>query len=232
MRAFIAIAGLALLGWWGFPWVKVHLPPQWNPFTPLNVSDPPGWMMRYKLARLSGDPAACLSVLRQAREQGQVQFRQAPAINGACSVPQPIRITGFGEVGLSSSFLATCPMAVSSVMFVAHSREALQQAGFQSPLKRITHVGSYACRNIYHRQQGRLSEHATAEAWDVTAFTLADGQTLRVGKNWQQPARSAAGLRALWRNGCATFGNALGPDYNAAHASHFHFGMRGAGYCR
>lgn len=39
-------------------------------------------------------------------------------------------------------------------------------------------------------------------------------------------------LHTLWRGGCDVFGNALGPDYNAAHASHFHLGMRGAGYCR
>ncbi|MBA0900712.1 extensin family protein, partial [Escherichia coli] len=25
--------------------------------------------------------------------------------------------------------------------------------------------------------------------------------------------------------------NALGPEYNAAHANHFHFGMRGQGFC-
>ena len=54
----------------------------------------------------------------------------------------------------------------------------------------------------------------------------------KVGKNWQQPDDASAGLHALWQNGCATFGNALGPDYNAAHAGHFHLGMRGAGYCR
>ncbi|TMY35103.1 extensin family protein, partial [Klebsiella pneumoniae] len=23
----------------------------------------------------------------------------------------------------------------------------------------------------------------------------------------------------------------LGPEYNAAHANHFHFGMRGQGFC-
>lgn len=232
MRVLIAIVVLALCGWWSLPWLKTHLPPQWNPFTPLDVTDPPGWMTRYKLQRLKGDPAACLAVMEQARERGLVQFRRAPPVQGGCPLPQPLRITAFGDVTLSSSFLASCPMAVSSTLFVVNSRAALQQAGITSPLRRIAHVGSYACRNIYHRQQGRLSEHATADAWDVSGFQLADGRWLQVGKNWQQPEASAAGLHALWRNGCATFGNALGPDYNAAHAGHFHLGMRGGGYCR
>lgn len=232
MRAIIAIVILALCGWWSFPWLKTHLPAQWNPFTPLAMTDPPGWMMRYKLQRLSRDPAACLAVLESARQQGFIHYRVVPDIQGDCPLEQPLRVSGFGEVTLSSSFLASCPMAVSSTLFVVNSQLALKQAGIDSPLSRIAHVGSYACRNIYHRQQGRLSEHATADAWDISGFQLANGRWLQVGKNWQQPADAAAGLHALWRTGCATFGNALGPDYNAAHAGHFHLGMRGAGYCR
>lgn len=103
-------------------------------------------------------------------------------MQGDCPIEQPLRVSGFGEVTLSSSFLASCPMAVSSTMFVVNSTHALQQAGINSPLRRISHVGSYACRNIYHRQQGRLSEHATADAWDITGFQLANGRWLQVGK--------------------------------------------------
>jgi len=38
-------------------------------------------------------------------------------------------------------------------------------------------------------------------------------------------------LQALLAGGCSYYGNALGPDYNAAHANHFHLGMRGQGFC-
>ena len=38
-------------------------------------------------------------------------------------------------------------------------------------------------------------------------------------------------LAALLSSSCHYFGNALGPEYNAAHANHFHFGMRGQGFC-
>ena len=40
--------------------------------------------------------------------------------------------------------------------------------------------GSFACRNIYHRQQARRSEHATADALDVSGFRLADGRRVSV----------------------------------------------------
>ncbi|ADU68720.1 extensin family protein [Pantoea sp. At-9b] len=232
MRILLLIFLLMLAGWLSLPWLQQHLPPGWNPFTPLAVTDPPGWLTRYKVKRLADDPVACLAVMRQAQQSGKVQFTEVAGIQGACPVAQPLRITGFGDVTLSSSFLASCSLAVVSTMYVWQSQAQLQQAGMRSPLQRITHVGSYACRNIYHRQQGRLSEHATADAWDITGYQLTNGRWLRVENNWQQPQDASVALHALWRNGCANFGNALGPDYNAAHASHFHFGMRGSGYCR
>ncbi len=39
-----------------------------------------------------------------------------------------------------------------------------------SALVRIDHLGSYACRNIYNRADARRSEHASAEALDISAF--------------------------------------------------------------
>ncbi|RPD96386.1 extensin [Candidatus Pantoea deserta] len=232
MRALIVLLILAALGWWSLPWIKQHLPARFNPFTPLAVTDPPGWVTRYKLKRLETHPEACLDVMRRAEQAGYVTFSARPDVTGACPLNHPLRIQRFGSVSLSSSFLASCPMAVASTMYVLRSQRRLQQLQPALSLARINHVGSYACRNIYHRAEGRLSEHASAEAWDVTGFQLRNGERLDVGKNWTEPENKALLLHQLWQEGCNNFGNALGPDYNAAHASHFHFGMRGAGYCR
>lgn len=232
MRALLLLVVMVAVGWWCLPWLKQNLPAQYNPFIPLSVTDPPGWITRYKLERLERDPAACRAVMERAQRAGLVTFRDVPAVRGACPLERPLRIQRFGAVSLSSSFLASCPMAVASTMYVLRSSAITQQSEFHSPLARIRHVGSYACRNIYHRSQGRLSEHATADAWDVTGFQLRNGVWLEVGKNWRGPPSSSQLLHALWRNGCDSFGNSLGPDYNAAHAAHFHLGMRGAGYCR
>ncbi|MEZ3498159.1 extensin family protein [Pantoea sp. KPR_PJ] len=232
MRVIILLLVLVAAGWGSLPWLKQHLPPQYNPFRPLAVTDPPGWITRYKLKRLENNPAACLEVMQRAEQAGFVTFSARPAVTGNCPLSNPLRIQRFGKVSLSSSFLASCPMAVASTMYVLRSQQRLEQEQPAVSLKRINHVGSYACRNIYHRAEGRLSEHATADAWDVTGFQLANGQRLEVSKNWTQPETQSALLHLLWREGCNNFGNALGPNYNAAHASHFHFGMRGTGYCR
>lgn len=231
MRAIVLLLVLIAVGWWSLPWLKQHLPPQFNPFTPLAVTDPPGWMTRYKLKRLAGNPEACLDVMRRAEQAGSVTFSVRPDVTSGCPLQNPLRIQRFGRVSLSSSFLASCPMAVASTMYILQSQQRLAHAS-ASPLVRISHVGSYACRNVYHRKEGRLSEHATADAWDVTGFQFANGERVEVGKNWTQPENKSALLHHLWQEGCNNFGNVLGPDYNAAHASHFHFGMRGTGYCR
>lgn len=51
-------------------------------------------------------------------------------------------------------------------------------------LTRIEHLGSYACRNIYHRPDARRSEHASAEALDVSGFQLSDGRKITVLRGW------------------------------------------------
>ena len=99
-----------------------------------------------------------------------------------------------------------------------------------SELVRIDHLGSYACRNIYHRANARLSEHATAEALDISGFRLANGQQVTVLRGWKQD-KTQPWLRAMLSASCGYYGNGLGPDYNAAHANHFHLGMRGYGLC-
>ena len=215
-----------------FPWLQHHLPAYWNLFAPLSVTDRPGLITHYKLQRMRHDPAACMAVLQRARAAGFVSFTQPPAMSGVCPLATPIRIQRFGHVTLSSSFLASCALAVSSTMFVIQANKTATSSPAGSRLARIEHVGSYACRNIYHRAQGRRSEHASADAWDVTAFRLASGARISVGHDWHRSGASSLLLRQWFSDSCAYFGNALGPDYNAAHASHFHLGMRGYGLCR
>ncbi|HEI8865451.1 extensin family protein [Serratia sp. AKBS12] len=213
------------------PWWLRQLPPGYNPFSPLSVNDPPTFMTRLKLQRLADDPQACIRALAQARDAGYVAFRQVADVTGDCPLVAPIRVQSFGQVKLSSSFLASCPLALSSTMFVTQVAAPLAQRQLGTRLTRIDHLGSYACRNIYHRPAGRLSEHATADAWDVSGFRMANGQRLRIEKQWSKPTDSGIYLRTVFNDGCGFFGNALGPEYNAAHANHFHLAMRGLGSC-
>jgi hypothetical protein len=82
-----------------------------------------------------------------------------------------------------------------------------------------------------------LSEHAFANAVDVSAFVLRDGRRVSVLNGWRGSPKERAFLRRLHQSACKRFGTVLGPEYNAAHANHFHFDMaksmrNGTAYCR
>lgn len=209
-----------------------RLPAHYNPFAPLSIDDPPTFVTRYKLHQIANQPQACLALLQQAAGRGQLRFRTQPDTRGNCPLTNVVRVQNFGEVQLSSSFLASCPLALSSTMFI-HQRAVPQAPSlFGSKLKRINHLGSYACRNIYARADARLSEHASADALDISGFIFANQQQVTVLKGWPSVGKGRDYLHAVFENGCPFFGNVLGPEYNAAHADHFHFGMRGYGLCR
>ncbi len=215
-----------------FPRLSQQLPPQYNPFTPLSVTDPPGLITQYKLRRLSKNPDACLAVLNRAQSDGFLSFQTVGDTSGQCPLTGAVRIRNFGKVSLSSSFLASCPLAVSTTMFVAQAAAPLADSLLGQKLVRLDHLGSFACRNVYHRAQGRLSEHATADALDLAGFKMSAGETIGVARGWKKEGKESSYLHQLFSEGCPFFGNIIGPDYNAAHANHFHLGMHWFGFCR
>nr|WP_285441059.1 extensin family protein [Enterobacter cloacae] len=209
----------------GYRWLPSH----YNPFTPLSLDDPPGPITQYKLRRLT--PEACASLLSKANQKALIRTQPVADSAGACPLHNVVRVRDFGPVSLNSSFLASCPLALSSALFVSQQARPLTRTWTGSELVRIEHLGSYACRNIYHRPDARRSEHATAEALDISAFRLANGERVTILHGWRS-TKTQPWLQALLTASCGYYGNGLGPEYNAAHANHFHLGMRGFGLCR
>ncbi len=216
------IAGAAVMG---YRW----LPSYYNPFVPLNLDDPPGKITQFKLRRLT--PEACTRLLSEANQKRLIQTQPMANSAGDCPLSDVVRVRNFGPVTLSSSFIASCPLALSSALFIQQQARPLTKTMMGSELARVEHLGSFACRNIYHRPDARRSEHATADALDISGFQLADGQKVMVLPGWRNE-KTQPWLRALLSASCDYYGNGLGPEYNAAHANHFHLGMRGFGLCR
>ncbi|MFN3863534.1 MAG: extensin family protein [Erythrobacter sp.] len=100
-----------------------------------------------------------------------------------------------------------------------------------SPIARIETMGSYACRKVAGTE--RLSAHARAEAIDVSGFVLADGRRIALERDWHGgDAATREFLRVVHKSACKRFGTVLGPQYNAAHADHFHLEGTGPKFCR
>jgi hypothetical protein len=204
-----------------------YLPRPYNPFAPLHVADRLTPMTEFKLRRLRSDPAYCATALQSA------PLRTVPrpeAGSAECPLPEAVQVQS-AAIPLSSTFLASCPLAVSYAMWESHVLQPLAQQHFNQTAARVTHLGSYACRNV--RGGTRQSEHATANAIDISAVALGDGRSISVEKHWNDNGPAGTFLRALHKRSCDIFTMALGPAYDAAHHNHFHFGMGGRfGLCR
>ncbi len=96
----------------------------------------------------------------------------------------------------------------------------------------MLHLGTYACRNINHRERGRRSEHATANAIDISGFVLADGKQITLREDWNRNSRHQIFLRAVRDGACNFFDVVLSPDYNAALHDHFYLDMGRFRACR
>ena len=226
LGALLLLACAFALGVWR-GWVP--MPAEWNPWAPLDVRASPNLLTRYKLSRLQDDPALCDQVLQTS---GLRVSRQADtAADTACPLRNILRVQG-ADVVLSSSFLASCPLAVAFALFERHSLQPAAQAIFGQRVSRVEHLGSFACRNVYNRAEGRLSQHASANALDIAGFRLADGRSISVLKDWPGEGDSARFLRQVRDGACDDFNVVLSPDYNAAHRNHFHLDMGRWWACR
>jgi hypothetical protein len=220
----LLIGALGLGVWRGW----ISLPPQWNPWAPLDVKAEPNLLTRYKLMRLGDDPQLCDQALSSS---GLRVTRQADSPDATCPLINTWRVQG-GEVALSSSFLASCRLAVSFALFDRHVLQPAAQTVYGLAVTRVDHLGSFACRNVYNRDNGRLSQHASANALDIAGFRLADGRTVSVLKDWPKDNQDARFLRQVRDGACDMFSVVLSPDYNAAHRNHFHVDVGSWWVCR
>ena len=68
-----------------------------------------------------------------------------------------------------------------------------------------------------------MSEHAKANAIDIGGFTLANGETVDVLRDWRSGGGKGEFLRRLHAGACRYFRVTLGPEANREHRNHFHF---------
>ncbi|MGY6551748.1 MAG: extensin-like domain-containing protein [Erythrobacter sp.] len=207
--------------------------PQHNPLALLDLRDPVGMATGRKLAALRQDTEQC----RQVLERSEVAYSALdPAGEGACLRMDRTRLDDFPLAPAAPP--VTCPLATALEMWRIHTLEPASEEIFGSKIATIEHLGAFSCRRTYGRSQGAWSEHATGNAIDIAGFVLEDGRRISVLRDWQgddggndraNPASKdenkderARFLQRARGEACGLFATVLSPDYNAAHADHFH----------
>lgn len=230
MRKGVVLLCLVLIGLTVYAWRQGwRVPDAWNPWAVLDVREPPNLLTPYKLGRLQDNPQLCAQALASSDLRYRPQADSAPTAQ--CPLQNVVRVEG-SSVRLSSSFLASCPLAVAYALFERHALQPAAQRAFAQRVVQVDHLGSFACRNMYNRKEGRLSQHATANALDIAGFRLADGRRINLLKDWQGEGAKARFLKDVHASACDSFNTVLGPDYNVAHRNHFHVDMGFWQICR
>ena len=208
-------------------WIVV--PDEWNPWAPLRIEEPLHLLTRLKLERVSNDDRLCSSVLKQAR----IRYRPVPdhETGSGCGFRNAVRIERT-SLSIGEAFTLSCRSAVALTLWELHVVHPAALAHFSEPVVRLEHFGSYACRNVYAREDAPRSRHATAEALDIAGFVLESGRRISVARDWGSDDRDGRFLRDLRDGACRVFDGVLGPAYNAAHRDHFHLDRGGYRVCR
>lgn len=134
--------------------------------------------------------AACGKLLKDVA----LDYEQLPPIkHGLCGAPAPIRVKSIGKdpaVVIEPPATITCPLAAS---LAAWLKDKVQPAAatLGSAVVKIHNASSYKCRNRYGGANTKLSEHALANALDISEFVFASGQHVTVLKSWPRFASAA-----------------------------------------
>ena len=248
----VAVIGIAVTAAWH------RLPDRLDPFAPLDVrAEPAPVVTRLKLAQLVRDRAFCEAALGTAELRVK---RVAHLSQRGCNLTDVVHVAPENRV-FGPGFHATCPLSVGLALYMRHVVQPAARQHLGSEISSIQHLGTFSCRPVRNgkpqsdekrAEEGEpvmMSEHAAANAIDITGFRTKDGRVITVGRHWRKDKRvqvasvdpaaaasvdenAARFLREVRDGACSIFHVVLGPDYNALHRTHFHFDMGRYRQCR
>jgi hypothetical protein len=149
-----------------------------------------------------------------------------PAKVKGCGLAEPVRLTSVSGVSLNPAATIGCPTALALKAWIDGG---LQPAFGNNPVIELKVAASYVCRTRNNIKGARASEHARGNAIDIGGFTMRDGTTWTVARNYNSTIRKAH------KAACGTFGTTLGPGSDGFHEDHLHFDIArysNDSYCR
>lgn len=201
-----------------------YIPPQHLPWKTLDINRETGFATRAQLLALQlKDRSVCTALMDKSALDTSYVLMPEKEGEGGCGWTVALnnsRMRGMALAPPKAQMI--CPMSAASYIWLGDVNEiALKH--YDSPLTKIYHYGSYSCRNV--AGTNRRSEHAFGNAWDIYAFEMENGHIVNIKLSWTKGGKDAEFLRDSRDAACKIFRTTLGPDYNAAHADHFHLDM-------
>jgi hypothetical protein len=182
----------------------------------------------------SAEMRACVNDLNRL----SARYTILPAVDhgsGCSSINSVLLIDA--SVPITNVTAIQCPMARALTQWTRESVQSAARSAFGGRVTKIETMGAYSCRNVIGGRGSGRSEHATANAVDVSAFILSDGRRISIKSGWYGESDEREFLRLVRAAACKRFNTVLSPEYNAAHHDHLHFDLGrtmkdGSAYCR
>jgi hypothetical protein len=168
-------------------------------------------------------PSACRLALTEA-------IAIAPSIPdikgaGGCGGEDLVRLEAIvlpdkRQVSVKPAAILRCPMASAIAEWIRTDMAPLAQS-LGSTISDLDNFDSFECRGRNRVVGARLSEHGRANALDVRALKLANGQSISLTDRTVSRATRESVLHSV----CARFSTVLGPGSDWYHEDHIHLDL-------
>jgi hypothetical protein len=140
----------------------------------------------------NSDVAEAVSMCRKQLADVTLDFERLPPLKeGNCGTPVPILIRSIGSdpvVAIDPPATMTCKMAVALDTWLKEQVQPAAAELFGTQVVKLHNAASYKCRNRYGGANTKISQHALANALDISAFVLASGERVTVLEDWPHEA--------------------------------------------
>lgn len=177
------------------------------------------------VAQAAEVPEDCLAAL----DARGVDFEIVPPVSDheddACGISAPVQIRDVSPgLGVGDPILR-CDMSLALVEWlqdvVVPATERLED---DVTLTGVIPGTTYNCRRRNNQPDGKLSEHAFGNAFDVMGLTFDGREPLAIGP--EAEGADATLQKRIREESCEIFSTVLGPGSDPAHDNHFHFDIR------
>ena len=117
-----------------------------------------------------------------------LEYEALPPIKeGICGAPTPILVKSIGsdpKVVIDPPATVTCALASALSAWLGKTVQSEARGLVSAPVVKLHNASSYVCRNRYNGSDTPLSEHALANALDISEFVFQSGERVTVLASW------------------------------------------------
>lgn len=211
-----------------------HLSAGMSPLPAIDLASGSGWFIDWRLAALTHSRDLCQEMFKGPHANA-TPVPDHPIGADDCGYVNAFTVSQVGGASVGLSPL-TCPATAALSLWTEFVVQPEAERLFGSRVVSMSDMGTYACRDkiggAYRNRLNQIlrqidpslarSQHANANAVDISGFTLADGTTITVLHDWKDKGAKGDFLRRVHNGACNYFRVTLGPEYNKQHENHFH----------